>query len=124
MNIIEIMQKYDLKYPNSAVDGLVQYLRDFFGGGEIYRHAILRVHWNFPVQLTQIGHSVVNIGIVEHFQWTHLACIHRRRKIVFPHRLLLVGRNIERTKTFKLSRKTAKQKEQIRAIIKTITIYI
>jgi hypothetical protein len=26
------MQKYELKYPNSAVDGLVQYLRDFWGG--------------------------------------------------------------------------------------------
>ena len=41
MNIIEIMQKYELKYPNSAVDGLVQYLRDFVGGKKVVPFGIL-----------------------------------------------------------------------------------
>ena len=77
ITIIEIMQKYEMKNPDSTVDGLVQNLRDFWGAKKNYRHAILRVHWNFPVQLTQIGHSLVNISIVEHFQRTHLARIHR-----------------------------------------------
>ncbi len=87
-------------------------LAGFLGRKKIYRHAILRVNWNIPVQYTQIGHSVVNISIVEHFQRTHLACIHRRRNIVFPHSLLLVGRNIERTKTFKLTRKTINKRNK------------
>ena len=87
-------------------------LARFLGGKKIYRHAILRVHWNIPVQLTQIGHSLVNISIVEHFQRTHLARIHRRRNIILPHSLQLVGRNIVRTKTFKLSRKTANIRNQ------------
>jgi hypothetical protein len=109
MTIIEIMQKYELKYPNSAVEGLVQNLRDFWGA----KTFTVRVHWNIPVQLTQIGHSVVNISIIVQFQRTHLAFIHQCRNIVFSHNLLLVGRNIERTKTFKLfTRKTANKMNQ------------
>ena len=101
-----------MKYPNSAVEGLVQYLRNFWGK-TINRHAILRVYWNISVQLTQVGQSVVNVSIVVHSQQTHPAIIHWHRNIVFFHMLLLVGWNIERTKTVKpFIRKTANQMKQ------------
>ncbi len=98
MTIIKIMQKV----PQFRSRGLGPVLARFFGGKKINRYAILRVHWNIPVQPTQIGQSVVNISIIVHFQRTHLAFIHLHSNIVLPHTLLLVRRNIERTKTYKL----------------------
>ena len=113
MTILKITQIVRNQVPQFSGRGLGPVFTRVFRGKKINRHAILRVYWNISVQPTQVGQSVVNVSIVEHPQRTHPAIIHWHRNIVFLHMLLLVGLNIERTKTVKpFIRKTDNQMKQ------------
>ena len=105
---------------------LCSVLTQSLGGKKINWHSILRVHRNSSIQFTHVGHCVVNITIIVHFHWAHLASFDWCRNVIFLLVLLLVWWIIDRTKTVKpFFRKTANHIKQaimpIIAIIKIIS---
>jgi hypothetical protein len=96
------------KVPQFRLRSLCPVLTRSLGGEKINWHSIMMVLRYGSIQFTQVGHSVVNITIVVHFQRAHLASIDWCRNVMFLHLLLLVSWIIDRTETAKLFiRKTA-----------------
>jgi hypothetical protein len=72
ITIIKIMQKVLSEVPQFRSEGICPVIMQSLGGEKNNRHSILRVYCNDSIQFTQIAQSVLNITIVEHFQFRML----------------------------------------------------